>query len=235
MSNGILTKDQFARSLPKRLKSTLSDDLLLSINKVIGNGDLHEGYRENLLSYTSVLQDGKFKIDDYVHAVRYISYKLMGSSNIDAYCKAFPDRYQKFIDDGVSDKNIASYISSYNKNKLVNLIFAQTLVPSYVLNADLYQKALNVSAELMLTANSEKVRCDAANNLLNQLKMPETQKVELDISVKEDSVISELRTATMALVQQQKESIVGGASTVKEIAHSSIISNIEEGVEVNNG
>jgi hypothetical protein len=35
---------------------------------------------------------------------------------------------------------------------------AQTLVPSYVLNADLYQKALNTSAELMISAKSEKVR-----------------------------------------------------------------------------
>jgi len=228
-NKGLMSKEQFARALPKRLKSTLSDGLLVDINKVINDSTLHEGYRDNLLSYTSVLQDGKFKIDDYVHAVRYISYKLMGSSNIDAYCKAFPDRYQKFIDDGVSDKNIASYISSYNKNKLVNLIFAQTLVPSYVLNSDLYQRALNVSADLMLTAKSEKVRCDAANNLLGHLKMPDEQKVELDISIKEDSVLRDLRKATSALVMEQRRVLELGASTVTKIAHSSIVSNIEEG------
>ena len=223
-----MTRDQFVRVLPKSLKTSVNDSLLDTINNVISDPEMREVYRDNILSYTSVLQDGKFKILDYVNAVRYVSFKLLGSSNIVAYSKAFPDRYQKFLNEGVSDKDIASYISSYNKNKLVNLIFAQTLVPSYVLNADLYQKALNVCAELMMTANSEKVRCDAANNLLNQLKMPDTQKVELSIGVKEDSVINELRMATMALVAQQRESIVIGSSSVREIAHSSIISNIEK-------
>lgn len=63
---------------------------------------------------------------------------------------------------GVSEKDQSSYISAYHKSKLVNLIFEQTLIPIHILNAPLLQQAINVQAELMLTANSEKVRSDAA-------------------------------------------------------------------------
>ena len=57
---------------------------------------------------------------------------------------------------GKNAKDISSFVTSYNKNKLVNLILEQSMIPSWVLNQDMYQKALNVQCELMLTANSEK-------------------------------------------------------------------------------
>jgi hypothetical protein len=99
----------------------------------------------------------------------------------------------------------------------------QTLIPSWVVNQDLYQKALNVQAELMMTARSEKVRSDAANSLLNQLKMPETAKVELDVKVQEDQSINELREATLALARRQREMIESGAMTAGEVAESKVV------------
>ena len=152
--------------------------------------------------------------------MRYVSHKLMGCTNIDAYTKTFPDKYQRFVAQGVAAKDIASYVTAYNKSKLVNLIFEQTLIPSYVLNQDLYQKALNVQAELMVTAKSEKVRTDAANSLLTHLKMPEKQKVELEIGVKEDSSIAALRQATLELARQQRLSMEAGQMNAQEVAHS---------------
>jgi len=168
------------------------------------------------------MADGRFKIADYVNAVKYVSHKLMGDSNIAAYTKTFPDKYQRFVQNGVDAKDIASYVTAYNKSKLVNLIFEQTLVPSYVLNQDLYQKALNVQAELMITAKSEKVRSDAANSLLTHLKMPETQKVELDIGVEEDSSIATLRATTLELARQQRLMVEAGAMNAQEVAHSKL-------------
>jgi hypothetical protein len=105
----------------------------------------------------------------------------------------------------------------------VNLIFEQTMIPSYVLNQDLYQKALNVQAELMVSAHSEKVRSDAANSLLTHLKMPETIKVELDIGVKEDGVIGQLRASTLELARQQRMMIEAGAMNAQETAHSKLV------------
>ena len=217
-----LTIEQFKQALPEKVKKSVNQELIDSINNTLSDPEMFEAYRENLLSYTKVMADGRFKVQEYTNAVRYVSHKLMGCTNIEAYTKTFPDKYARFVAQGVVAKDIASYVTAYNKSKLVNLIFEQTLIPSYVLNQDLYQKALNVQADLMVNANSEKVRTDAANSLLSHLKMPEVHKVELDIAVKEDSSIAALRQATLELARHQRDSIGAGQMNAQEVAHSKL-------------
>lgn len=218
-----LTIDQFKQALPDKVKKSINQELIDQINTTLADPEMFESYRDNLLSYTRVMADGRFKVDSYVQAVKYVSHKLMGCTNIEAYTKTFPDKYNRFVQQGVQAKDIASYVTAYNKSKLVNLIFEQTLIPSYVLNQDLYQRALNVQADLMISAKSEKVRSDAANSLLTHLKMPETQKVELEIGVKEDSSIASLRNATLELARQQRLMLEAGALNAQEVAHAKIV------------
>lgn len=219
----VLTVDQFKQALPDKVKKSVNQELIDQINTTLSDPDMYEAYRDNLLSYTRVMSDGRFKVTDYISAVKYVSHKLMGCTNIEAYSKTFPDKIARFTAQGVLPKDIASYVTAYNKSKLVNLIMEQTLIPSYVLNQDLYQKALNVQAELMVSAKSEKVRSDAANSLLTHLKMPETQKVELEIGVKEDSAIAALRATTMELARQQRMMLEAGAMNAQEVAHSRLV------------
>jgi hypothetical protein len=218
----VLTLDQFQRALPKQYKGAATQEMVDSVNLLMSDVELSQNYRDNLLSYTSVMRDGRFKMQSYIDAVRYVSFKLLGDSNIAAFAKAFPDRYQNFLNTQVSDKDISAYVAAYNKTKLVNLIFEQTIVPSHVLNADLYQKALNTQAELMITARSEKVRSDAANSLLTHLRPPEVKKFELDIGVKQDSTIDELRATTLELVAQQRAMLQNNGMSAKQIAHSKL-------------
>jgi hypothetical protein len=222
-----LTIDQFKQALPDKVKKSINQELIDQINTTLSDPEMFESYRENLLSYTKVMADGRFKVDSYVQAVKYVSHKLMGCTNIEAYTKTFPDKYARFVAQGVQAKDIASYVTAYNKSKLVNLIFEQTLIPSYVLNQDLYQRALNVQADLMVNSGSDKVRCDAANSLLTHLKMPETQKVELEIGVKEDSSISQLRQATLELARQQRLALEAGAMNAQEVAHARIVIDVD--------
>ena len=218
-----LTVEQFKDSLPPKVKKSVNQELIDQINTTLSDPGLYENYRENLVSYTSVMADGKFKIENYIDAVKYVSHKLLGCSNIDAYIKTFPAKHANFVASGVTAKDIASYVTAYNKGKLVNLIMAQTLVPSYVLNQDLYQRALNVQADLMISAKSEKVRSDAAAHLMAALKMPEVIKVEMDIGVREDSAIAQLRETTLALSRQQRLMIEAGAMNAEQTAHSRLI------------
>lgn len=218
-----LTVDQFKDSLPASLKKSVNQELIDKITQTLSEPDMFETYRENLLSYTHVMQDGKFKVTGYIDAVKYVSHKLMGRTNLDAFSITFPQKIIAWTSNGVSSKDIASYVTAYNKSKLVNLLMEQTLIPSWVLNQDLYQKALNVQADLMLNANSEKVRSDAANSILTHLKQPETQKMELQISAKEDGSIAALRESTMQLVEMQKKMIMSGAMNAQQIAHTKVI------------
>ena len=222
-----LTIDQFKAALPDKVKKSINQELIDRINTTLSEPEMYETYRENLMSYTKVMQEGKFKISEYINAVKYVSHKLMGCTNLDAYSKTFPDKIARFTAQQVASKDIASYVTAYNKSKLVNLIYEQTLIPSYVLNQDLYQKALNVQADLMVNANSEKVRCDAANSLLTHLKPPEVKKVELDIGIKEDSSIAALRATTLELARQQRLAMEAGAMNAQEVAHSQLIIDTE--------
>lgn len=219
----LLSREQLQDALPDKFKKTVNQDLVDQINTTLADPDMYETYRDNLLSYTSVMQDGRWSIPEYVSAVKYVSHKLLGNTNLDSYIKTFPDKYQNWLARGVSSKDISSYISAYNKTKLVNLIYEQTLIPSWVLNQDMYQRALNTQADLMLNAKSEMVRMNAANSLLTHLKPPQAQKLELEIGVKEGSAIDALRQSTMEYVAAQKRAIESQAITVKEAAESRII------------
>lgn len=228
-----LTVDQFRMALPDKVKKSINQELIDQINLTLSDPDMYENYRENLLSYTKVMADGRFKVSEYVNAVKYVSHKLMGCTNIEAYSKTFPDKITRFQATGVSPKDIASYVTAYNKSKLVNLIFEQTLIPSYVLNQDMYQRALNIQMELAMTAKSEKVRSDAANSIMVQLKPPEVKKVELEVGVKEDSSIAQLRQTTMELVRQQRLMLEAGAMNAQQVAHSRLVpADVEDAKEV---
>ncbi len=218
-----LSIEQFKDALPAKVKKSVNQELIDLINTTLSDPGMYESYRENLVSYTSVMADGKFRIENYIDAVKYVSHKLMGATNIEAYIKTFPVKHANFVASGVSPKDIASYVTAYNKGKLVNLIMAQTMVPTYVLNQDLFQRALNVQADLMMTAHSEKVRSDAAAHLMNALKPPETIKVEMDIGVKEDSAIAQLRATTLELSKQQRLAIEAGMINAQEAAHSKLV------------
>lgn len=223
----LLTTEQFKQVVPSQFKASVSQELIDQINKTLADPDMYETYRDNLLSYAHVMREGKFKMEDYINAIKYCSHKIMGGSNVDAYVKTFPDKYQAMLSAGKNAKDISSFVTSYNKNKLVNLILEQSMIPSWVLNQDMYQKALNVQCELMMTANSEKVRSDAANSLLTHLKPPEVTKVELDIGLKKDSAMEDLKHTLTELALKQQQFIGAGVTQVKELAQQKLVRVID--------
>jgi hypothetical protein len=222
-----LTKDQFLKVLPKSVHNRVSDETMDNINKLLSDPSLRENFRDNLLGFAGIMADSRYRLPDYISAVKYVSHRLLGSPIIESYAKTFPDRYQRLLDEGFTNENISAYASAYNKTQLVNKIMEQTLVPTYILNADIYQKAINTQAYLMVNAKSEKVRSDAANSLLSHLKQPETTKLQIDIGMKDDKSIEDLRQATLQLAEQQRKMLESGSITAREIAHSKIINDAE--------
>lgn len=218
----MLTKELVERAVPANLKSSITQQLVDRINTAVSDPIAAKEIQDNFISYTSVLKDGKFKTEDYLHAVMYVSFKLFGLSNLDAYAKTFPQRYADLVARGVASKDIAAYVSAYNKGKLVNLIMEQSLVPTWVLNAHMFQEALNTQADLMRNAQSEKVRTEAANSLLTHLKRPEAVKAQIDVNLKDSSGMTELKEAMRQMAQQQQQMIQDGASA-KQIADMRIV------------
>lgn len=230
MQDLLINKEQLTKSFPKSVRDRITDDILLKVNDIANDDMVRDTYRNNLLGYAHILTDSRYKVDDYINACKYVAFKLLGHTNYDAFVKTFPERMKKMMEENTPDGHIYSYASGYNKTQLVNKILEQTLVPTYILNLDIHQKAINVQADLMMNAKSEKVRSDAANSLLTHLKRPETTKIELDIGIKEDSSINDLRSATMELVKKQRELLESGLTNIKEVAGSRIIEGEVEDV-----
>lgn len=217
-----LTLHQVAHALPANLKNNVTQQLVDNINNCVADPIMAEAIKDNFLSYTQVLNEGKFKTEDYLSAVMYVSFKLMGMTNQDAYARTFPARYRTLLNNGTSAKDISSYVSMYNKGRLVNLILEKSLIPTWVLNQHIYQKAINVQADLMSNANSEMVRMQAANSILTHLAKPKEVGPLINLDLREGSGLNELKATLTQLAQQQRD-LIGQGVTTKSIADQGLV------------
>ena len=214
----VYTVEDVKKAVPSHIRSNITQPLVDTLNNIAADPLIAEDIRNNFVSYSAVLKEGKFKVEDYLNAVAYVSYKIMGNTNEESYAKTFPHRYSALIAKGTAKKDIASYVSAYNKGKLVNLILEQTLVPSWVLNQDLYQKAINVQADLMQNAQSEKVRAEAANSLLTHLGKPKEGSFQISIGEVESSGMREMREMLREVAENQREAIGSGRMRTIDVA-----------------
>lgn len=226
-----LTVEDVIKALPANLKTAATQELTDKINTIVSDPVAAENIRENFLSYVGVLKDGRFKTEDYLHAITYVSFKIMGLTNKDAYEKTFPDRMSKLIAAGTSSKDISAYVAAYNKGKLVNLIYEQTMIPTWVLNQDAFQKAINTQVELMTTSASDLVRTQAANSILTHLKKPEVKEFQISMETKENSGMKELMGSLEQLALQQQELIKQGVPTRQIAAQPLVHETVPEIVE----
>lgn len=210
--------------LPNNLKSFVSDDLIKKLNSLAAEPEAEQEIRNNFISYTSVLTEGRFKLDDYLNAVTYVTYKLRGYNNREAWKRTFPDKWNEYyIVRQMELKDIDSLVVSYSKGKLVNLIMEQTVIPVWLYNQDAYQEAINTQLRLMRTAQSERVQMMAADSLLNHLKKPEAAtENKLNININAVSVIDDLKDNIKKLAETQRGLIQSGI-TAKDIAAKEII------------
>lgn len=212
------------KSLQGAKSKTLKECTLLKINEMM-TGDLVslQNFRENFIGMSTVLHGTTFSLQQYADAVKFVTYKIAKLTNAQAYMRTFPNRYQRLLNEGCDEQKISAYVSAYNKSKLVTMLYEQSRIPIYIANADVMQEAINAQAILMRTAKSEKVRSDAANSLMTHLKVPEKSKIELDVAVKQDSSLLEMRESLRALAETQKSLIDKGLVTPETIASSKII------------
>ena len=226
-----ISKELVIKAVPPNLKNAVSDDLVDRLNAITSDQILAEEVRNNFISYASVLREGKFKLEDYLNAVTYVSHRLNGDTQHDAYFKTFPSRYQNLMALGKTPKEISNYVAMFNKGKLVQKIQEQTLTPAWVMNQDMFQAALNTNYQIMMDDDvSPKVRVEAANSLLTHLQKPKEVTPAVNIDLRESSGLSELKKALGQLATQQQQLIEQGAST-KDVAAQRIIDVSAQEVE----
>lgn len=218
-----ITLPELAQAVPSHIKAKVDQSLVDHINGLVADPELAEMYRENLITYTNVLEKGKFKINAYIDAVRYVSFKCLGENNLKAYIQTFPDKYAAWKASGVSEDTINKYVYSYNWGKLVQLIWQQAMTPFLLLNQAARQRALNVQLQLAETSKSDTVKTMAANSILTHLKPPEENNHELEITITESSALTDLKDVVARMAKTQHEQLVRGTHTAKDVAHQSVV------------
>ena len=204
----MLTLAQVQETLPAGSKSNITQHMINQLNTLSADPEEARAMQDNFISYAQVLREGRFRLGDYVSAVVYVSHKIMNKSNVRSYEATFPGRYQNMVAAGKPTKDIASIVSAYNKGLLVTKIMERAIVPTWVLNQDKFQAAINVQYDLMSDTDvSDKVRCEAANSLLNHLKKPEVHKSELKIDIPLNDGMAALQASIVKLAQDQQRTI----------------------------
>lgn len=218
----MLTVPEVISIVPRQHKSKITQEFVDTLNGMVKDPTMAEVYQKNVITYADVLRDGRFKLTDYFNAVMYVSYKMMGLGNLAAYQKVFPDKCKDMVARNMPQKDMQAYAAMFNKNKLVTLIYEQTLIPDHIMYASVRHRAIAAQANLLNSSNEHVVQ-KAADSLMNHLKAPESAKISIEMGAKDSGVISDLTNALNVLSRKQSDAIAAGSHSVKEIAHSRII------------
>ena len=224
-----LTLAELSSALPKHHRSKVTPQFLATVNGMVTDPHEAEVFSKNMLTYADVLSSGAYKLTDYVNAVMFVSFKMIGLSNLEAYKRTFFAKYTDMVNRGYDSKTIAAHVAGYNKNKLVNAIYEQSLIPDHIMYASIRHRAIAAQAALLSSAN-ENVAQKAADSLLMHLKAPDTSKIQIDIATKDVGIIEDLSNVLNRLSEVQRQSISSGSANAKQIAHSVLIEGESEEV-----
>ena len=218
----MLALESVRKLVPKNQRTLITQEFLDKLEASVSDSLVAEQFKENFVTYLNVLSKGKYKMEDYINAVKYVSFKLLGYSNINAYIATFPERYERLKAEGQTQ--IEAFVSMYNKNKLVMQIYEQTIVPSYVLNAPMHQQALNTLAAMIIDDDVRGMtKVKACEAILQYTKQPDVVKGELTIGIEQSDTINDLREITENLADTYRMMLEKKGMKLKDVAEADII------------
>lgn len=224
----LMEVESFKKIYPRKVNQETAEQCVKLINESIQGMDfmMREHYRDTLISVFDILDgsNGKYKFTDYLNAVKFVTYKLAGHTDVRAYAMTFPERIDRMAQEKVPTSHLYVYASGYAKNKLVVDIQTKLIVPTHILFQDVFHQAVKVQATIMNDDSvSPKVRVEAANSLMTHLKQPEVKKAELQVTTSDSGVIGQLADALSNLSKGHQELLSQGKTTLKDISEAVII------------
>lgn len=218
-----LNQTEVMNALPAHLRTLVTPSFVTKLNNMAADPLVGEEMERNFITYSKVLMDGRYKTEDYLSAISYTTYKLLGHTNQDAYSYTFPDRIRTMTAQGYDKQKISSYVAAYHKGKLVSAILEQAIIPAFVMHQGKFHAAIGVLADIALdTGALNKDRVAAADSLVRNLTPPQTKEINLNLGVQDASGMGEMRQMLADMAAQQREFILQGGD-VKQIAETPLI------------
>ena len=223
MNDKLLTIEDVQNALPSR-KNTITQELVDIINEVNLEAEFQgESLIKTAVTYEKVMVNNKASIREFVDAIRFCAYLLTLEDNYtEAYKKTF--YYRDFVKErmnadtkSIKYAELTSAASRYRqKNKLVIDLLTYSQAPLDLMFMGWRYKAVGVLADTMMNAKLDRDKINAAKELLAATKGPETQKIELDIGVKESSAVASLNDQLAQLAGRQKMLLESGARDLSD-------------------
>lgn len=232
-----MTIDELKDALPPRQKKLVTQGVVDTLNQLSSDEgeEFAEHYKQNFVSMSTIMNNANYSMKDYVSAVKFASYKLLEHTDIDSYRYTFPDRYARLMlkwqqegmdEDSIRGQKISPFVTAYKKTELAVKVMERSLVPSRILNAPMFQDALNIQMSLAYTARSEMVRQAAAESVMKYTVSPEATKIEMEIGIKGQDEVMALRDEMRRLATAQQGGIESGSVTSEGIAHSKLLHEV---------
>ena len=95
-----LTLAELSSALPKHHRSKVTPQFLTTVNGMVTDPHEAEVFSKNMLTYADVLSSGAYKLTDYVNAVMFVSFKMVGLTNLEAYKRTFFAKYTDMVNRG---------------------------------------------------------------------------------------------------------------------------------------
>lgn len=222
-----VTVEELKQFYPVKVNNTVLEKAVEVLNGSTEDMDyvLAKEFRDNCLSFIDILKNSKSRVtfEDYVNACKFATFKMAGNTDVRAYALTFPDRVRRMEREKISNSHLYQYAAIYSKNKTVVEVLTKLMIPSHVLYQDVFHQAVKTQVELMTDSTvSPKVRSDAANSLMAHLKQPEIKQAELKIDVGNAGAIEQLSEALGSLSGKQRELILAGEYSIKDISEAEI-------------
>ena len=205
-----MTLEEFRALMPKKKQKFINQELLDMVKAAEHSGDFSGEFEKKVISYSSVLTQGRYKTSDYISAVEFVTYYLSGDEQAEAYVKTFPDKVKRRILEGKAPYATGAP-SMYFGGQLVQAIMAQAQLGVRMRHYNKIDKMVEALFELAVSPKStDRIKMESADKLLNHLKEPEESKIELEIGVKKDEGGEALEKKMLEVAIMQKEAFEKG-------------------------
>ena len=198
--------------MPAKKQKFMNQELVDMINDAEHRGDFEGEFEKKVVSYSSILTQGRYKTSDYINAVEFVTYYLSGDEQAEAYVKTFPEKVKRRVLEGKSSYATGAP-SMYYSGQLVQAIMAQAQMNVRMRHYNKIDFAVETLFELATSRTaSDRIRMESADKLLTQLKEPEESKVELEMTVKKDESGQALEKKLIEVATMQQEAFKNGAN-----------------------
>jgi len=209
-----MTLEELKVLMPAKKQKFMNQELVDMINAAEDRGDFEGEFEKKVISYSSVLTQGRYKTSDYIAAVEFCTYYLSGDEQAEAYVKTFPDKVRRRVLEGKSPYATgAPYM--YYSGQLVQAIMAQAQMNVRIRHYNKIDKMVETLFELAVSDEStDRITMESADKLLNHLKEPEESKVEIEIGIKKDQSGEALEAKMLEVAKMQKEAFEKGVDLI---------------------